>query len=166
MPRRCTICGHKKRADIDQALVAGDRFRNIAEQYSVTLAPLVRHRDDHLPADLVKAHEAAEVARADDLLTQVRDLRDKALGVLKQAEEAKDFQVAVAAIREARGCLQLLGKLAGELKDAPTINMILMPEWRTLQRVILAALEPHHDARVSVAAALGSLTNGRALPQP
>ncbi len=166
MARKCTICGHKKRDDIERTLIERQPFRSIADRFTVSKSALIRHHDDHLPASLVKAHEAAEVARADDLLAQVRDLRDKALGILAKAESTDDLRAAIAAIREARGCLELLGKLAGELKDAPTINVILMPEWRTLQTVILTALEPHHDARLSVMTALGNLTNGRALPQP
>ncbi len=161
MPRRCTICTHKKREEIDSALVTGERFRNIAKRYAVTLAPLVRHRDDHIPAALTKAQEAAEAAQADNLLAQVCDLRDKALSVLESAENADDLRTAIAAIREARGCVELLGKLAGQLNDAPTVNLFISAEWRTVQAIILTALEPHADARLAVADALAQLENGR-----
>ena len=102
MPRRCTICTHKSRAKIDKALVARDPFRTIAGQYQVSKSALVRHHDDHLPAALVKAQEGAEAAQADALRSQVVDLRDKALG-----------------------CVELLAKLAGRLKDAPTVNILV-----------------------------------------
>ena len=130
MPRRCTICIHASRSDIDQALVKRQSFRNIAAQFEVSTSALVRHHDDHLPASLVKAQEAAEAAQADDLLAQVVDLRDKALGVLGKAEKSDDLRTAVSAIREARGCVELLGKLAGQLKDAPTVNILVSAEWR------------------------------------
>ncbi len=39
---------------------------------------------------------------ADALLAQVVDLRDKALGVLEQAEASEDLRTAVSAIRELR----------------------------------------------------------------
>ena len=154
MPRVCTICTHKRRPEIDKALVARRPFRDIAGQYSVSKSALVRHHDDHLPAALVKAQDASEAAQADALLAQVIDLRDRAIGILDKAGESDDLRAATAAIREARGCVELLGKLAGELKDAPTINVILMPEWRQLQATILAALEPHAEARLAVASAL------------
>ena len=64
--------------------------------------------------------------------------------------------------REARGCVELLGKLAGQLKDSPTINVILMPEWRQLQAAVLAALEPHAEARLAVASALSELESHHA----
>ncbi len=154
MPRVCTICTHKSRAKIDQALVTRRPFRDIAGQYGVSKSALVRHHDDHLPAALVKAQDATEAAQADALLAQVVDLRDKALDVLDTAQGSKDLRAAIGAIREARGCVELLAKLAGQLKDAPTVNILVSSEWQGLQAVILQALEPHADARLAVAEAL------------
>ncbi len=154
MPRVCTICTHKSRAKIDQALVARQPFRAIARQYKVSKDALVRHSDDHLPATLVKAQAATEAAQADALLAQVVDLRDKALDVLDTAQGSEDLRAAIGAIREARGCVELLAKLAGQLKDAPTVNILVSSEWQGLQAVILQALEPHADARLAVAEAL------------
>ena len=128
MPRKCTICAHKKRSDIDEALVERQPFRDIAGQYGVSKSALVRHSDDHLPSKLLKAQAAREAADADALLGQVIELRDKALGILQKAEDADDLRNATGAIREARACVELLGKLAGQLKDAPTINLVLSAE--------------------------------------
>ncbi len=157
MTRVCTICTHKKRSDIDQALVARNPFRDIAGQYQVSKSALVRHHDDHLPAALVQAQAATEAAQADALLAQVVDLRDRALGILDTAQASDDLRAAVSAIREARGCVELLGKLAGQLKDAPIVNLVLMPEWLQLQAAILGALGPHREARLAVAAALADV---------
>jgi hypothetical protein len=154
MPRTCTICTHKQRTAIDKALVARQAFRHIAKRYSVSTAALVRHSDDHLPSSLLKAQAAREAANADALLAQVVDLRGKALSVLEKAEGSDDLRAAVSAIREARGCVELLAKLAGELKDAPTINLVLSAEWLTIQGAVLRALEPHPAARLDVASEL------------
>ena len=162
MPRTCTICTHDKRPDIDQALVERRPFRTIAAQHGVSKSALIRHHDDHLPASLLKAQAAREAADADALLAQVVDLRDKALGILEKAEASEDLRAAVSAIREARGCVELLARLAGELKDAPTVNLILSAEWLTVQANILTALEPHPDARLAVAHALGDFRVGHA----
>ncbi len=154
MSRVCTICTHKSRAKIDQALVERQAFRAIARQHNVSKDALLRHHDDHLPAALVKAQAATEAAQADALLAQVVDLRDKALDVLDTAQESEDLRAAIGAIREARGCVELLAKLAGQLKDAPTVNILVSSEWQGLQAVILQALEPHVEARLAVAEAL------------
>ncbi len=50
--------------------------------------------------------------------------------------------------------MELLAKLAGQLKDAPTVNILVSAEWQGLQAVILQALEPHAGARLAVAEAL------------
>ncbi len=128
MPRRCTICGHKSRAKIDQALVERQAFRNIAAQFQVSTSALVRHSDDHLPSALVKAQEA---------------------------KEAEDLHTVLNAIRVTQGTVELLGKLAGQLRDAPTINLVFSAEWQAVQANILTALDPYPDARLAVAHALG-----------
>ncbi len=157
MPRRCTVCTHDKRDEIDQALVARQPFRAIARQHGVSKDALVRHSDDHLPAALVRAQEATEAAQADALLALVCDLRDRAIGILDTAEAEEDLKAAISAIREARGCVELLAKLAGQLKDAPTVNILISAEWRGRQTVILKALEPHAAAKLAVAEALATV---------
>ncbi len=76
--------------------------------------------------------------------------------ILDRAEKESEYRNALAAIREARGCLELLGKLAGQLQSAPTVNVVVMPEWQQLQALVLSALEPHAEARFAVASALES----------
>ncbi len=122
----------------------------------------MRHHDNHLPAALLKAKEAGEVASAGKLLDHAEELRTRALGILAKAEAAADHRNALGAIREARGCLELLGKLAGELSEAPTVNIVVMPEWLTLQAAILAALDPYLDARLAVADALTAMESNHA----
>jgi len=154
MPRTCTICRHVEREAIDAALIERHSFRSIADQFGVSKTSLIRHSDDHLPAMLVEAKAAADVAHADTILAQVQSLRDRALKVLDTVEEDKDWRIALGAIREARACIELLGKLAGELQDGATVNVFVSPEWQTVQTAILDALAPHPDARLAVAAAL------------
>ena len=161
MPRTCTVCRHANRADINKALVARTPFRDIARQHSVSKDALLRHHDDHLPASLVRAQRAREATQADELLAQVVELRDHALRILGEAEGDKNWPATIAAIREARGSVELLAKLAGQLADAPTVNIILSAEWLAVQTGILAALKPYPDARLAVAASLES-HNGHA----
>src|SRR5215212_9072023 len=92
MPRTCTICEHPQRGEIDRALVGGASNRSAASLYDVSEAAVRRHKANHLPAKLVMAQAAEEVAEADSLLDQVRDLQDKALGILAKVEEATRYQ--------------------------------------------------------------------------
>ncbi len=160
MSRTCTICEHPNRDEIDHLIVNGNTFRNIAEQFSLSLGAIHRHKSDHLSQTLTKAKEAEEVAHADNLLEQVRGLQERALEILSKAEEEGDLRTALTAIREARGNLELLARLLGELKEGQTVNVLITPEWTELRTLILEALERYPEARISVSRALESLTNG------
>jgi len=159
MPRVCTVCNHLERELIDKLLVEGKSFRNIAERFSLSSTSTYRHKA-HINRTLLKANEVREIAQADNLLEQVRDLQTRALNVLLKTEEAEDWRAATGAIREARGCLELLGKLAGELQEGQTINVIVSPQWVELRTTIIEALEPHPEAKFAVLRALQGKLNG------
>lgn len=162
MARRCTVCAHPECEAINLALSAPTTvLAALSRECGVSEDALRRHKDNHLPAAMVKATAAAEVVRADDLLQQARDLQAKALSILDQAEAAGDLRTAVAANREARGCLELLARLLGEMPENPTVNIIMAPEWAELRTRILVALAPFPDARVAVAAQIGAGDAGR-----
>jgi hypothetical protein len=163
MPRRCSVCTHPDRENIDEALVGATAIAAIAAKYrDISEDALGRHKANHLPAKLVMAEKAKEVAQADSLLEQVRDLQGRALAILDQAEMSGDLRTALGAIREARGNLELLAKLLGELDDGPTVNVLISPEWLELRAVIVGALEPYSDARESVLRAIEGASNGSA----
>jgi hypothetical protein len=160
MPRRCTACDHLERHSIDEALVSGAPYRSVAKQFELSESAVYRHKTEHLPAQLLKAKEVEEAARADDLLVQVRNLQTHALDILERAEKAGDLRTALAAISQARGNLELLGKLAGELDERPVVNLNVSPEWLELRTVIVGALEPHPAAHTAVLKALQRVGNG------
>ncbi len=155
MPRVCTICTHEKRADIDSALLAEEPYRHIATRYGTSTGALQRHRE-HLPVHLAKAKDAEEMTQADTLLEQVRNLQTRALSILDRADDSGDLKTALAAIREARSNLELLGKLAGELQQEGTINLVVNAEWLTLRAAVISALLPYPDAAQAVTRALAA----------
>jgi transposase-like protein len=128
MPRRCTVCDHPESHCIDETLVTGAAYRSVAKRFGLSESAVYRHKTEHLPAHLLKAREVEEVARADDLLDQVRDLQTHALDILERAEKSGDLRTALAAVSQARGNLELLGKLAGELDERPVVNLNVSPE--------------------------------------
>jgi hypothetical protein len=160
MPRRCTVCDHSEMHSIHEALVSGAPYRSVAKRFGLSESAVYRHKTEHLPAHLLKAKEVEEAAMADDLLDQVRNLQAHALDILERAEKAGDLRTALAAISQARGNLELLGKLAGELDERPVVNLNVSPEWLELRAVIVGALEPHPAAHRAVLGALESGTYG------
>lgn len=112
MPRSCTVCTNDQKQEIDRALLEGQTLRSISLQFAVSTWALARHRDSgHIPAAIIKAHEVEEVAEAGDLLGQMQRLHARTLSILSDAERRGDQRTALAAVREARGNLELLTKL-------------------------------------------------------
>jgi len=109
--RVCTVCARPDRGSIDGALVASEPYRSVAKRFEASASAVYRHQQDHLPAALSKAKDAQEIANSDDLLQQVKDLQGKAFGILNSAEQAGGLRSGLGAIREARGCMELLAKL-------------------------------------------------------
>jgi hypothetical protein len=122
MPRSCPICDHEDLDEINAALASNERIRTIAERWSVRKTALMRHRNEHLPYSAIEAKEAeAKEAEddtpADELLDQVRDLQERALATLEEAEEAEELNAALQAIREVKGNLELMTNPLNELDE-------------------------------------------------
>jgi hypothetical protein len=135
--------------------LAEEPYRVIAARFGSSASAVARHRE-HLPTFLVKAREASEAAEADTLLEQVRSLQARALSILDRADEAGDLRTALSAVREARGNLELLAKLLGELQQEGTVNVTVSTEWLTLRATVISALQPYPDAAGAVTRALAS----------
>jgi hypothetical protein len=63
MPRRCTVCDHLGRYDIDEALVSGTPYRSVAKRFGLSESVVYCHQTEHLPAHLLKAREVEVAAR-------------------------------------------------------------------------------------------------------
>lgn len=171
MSMTCTICRHPQRDDIDTALMGTDTIRHISALYNVSTGALQRHKKYHLIDKLAevqkartdalkgyreKAAESAQtdISRADELLSQVHDLRQRAVSLLNQAEESGDLRTALAGIKEARGCIELLARIDGQLDERTQVKITLSPQWIELRTLIINALEPYPAARQAVTDAL------------
>jgi hypothetical protein len=151
---QCIICTHDERQAIDAALLASQSLRHIAGQFDVSKSSVARHKA-HVSAGLVQALQVEEEVRAGGLLGQIRDIHNTTLLILGRAYSANEDRIALAAIREARGNMELLAKMLGQLQDQPTVNVLVAsPEWTATRARLLAALAPYPDARTAVVEAL------------
>jgi hypothetical protein len=112
MARPCTVCRHPSRLAIDKALAAGEPCPAISQRFAISLHAAHRHRKAHLPAAILRAQEAADVANGDELFDQVKRLREKAedlyaevRAVLRRAKRRREPDLALAAVRS--GCIAL-----------------------------------------------------------
>ena len=155
--RRCTVCTHPDRPAIDQALVNHKPFRDIACRFSLGRMAVLRHHDDHLPEALTKARDAEETARADDLLEQIRALRTKSLQLMLAAEKSGDLRTALAGIREARACLELLAEMSQAIDRRPVITLVASAEWLQVRTIVLDVLRDDPVRRTALAERLVTL---------
>jgi hypothetical protein len=114
---KCTICRHPDKARIEAALIRNTAFRKIGTQFSVNYSSVRRHQQ-HMAVQLTKARHAKEVADASTLLKRVEELIAKCNGIAAKAEKKKAWPAAVSALNQVRACLELLGRLSGELQNA------------------------------------------------
>ena len=54
MPRKCSICLHPKRAEIERAMIDSEAYRSIALRFSASESAVYRHLKDHLPGVIAK----------------------------------------------------------------------------------------------------------------
>ena len=86
------------------------------------------------------------------MLAKVVQLETDARRIMAKAEKAEDLRTAIVAIRELTRLVDLLGRLRGELLNAPTTINI-----QVLAPVILGALEGFPEARLAVAEKLSEM---------
>lgn len=158
MPRKCSICSHEQRQAIDEAILAGESFRNIAKRFRTNVSTVFHHKRDHVGESIRTLQETDEVLRGESLIEYVHKLRERteslyqeATQLLHEAKAAKDLKGALSAIREAanvtreaRGTANLLGQLTGELQQnaTPTPGItIVMP-------TVIAPADPAERAPV------------------
>ena len=160
MARRCSVCTSPDRPAVDQALVNHRPFRDITRHFGLKKDALIRHHDAHLADFLLKAKAAEEAAEADDLLAELRDLRDRTYRLLERAEKEGDIKAAFTGIREIRSTIELLAEMAGKLDRKPTVNLWLSAEWAAVRAALLAVLWAYPEVRVVVAERLLALEAG------
>lgn len=160
MPRRCTICTHPRREEIDRALVEGESFRNIAERFGVSLGALHRHRE-HVQDDVQQAIEAKAVRSGRSVLDRIRELNREARSLLEEARSKGRYAAAVQAIGAATRLLELEAKLLGELDERPSVNvqmgMAVMVPKGVLEAIYRAVLDAPEEVRERVALALAEV---------
>lgn len=144
-------------------------MRSVALEYGLSETAVRRHRDAHLSPALTTAVAERGHRHVQSLADRVEALLGEAEDLLHEAKASGTVPMALAAIRECRGVLDLLGRATGELKpDGPSIvvNLATSTEWLAIRAAVMKALEAHPEARRDVAAALAPMAQAErpALP--
>lgn len=131
MGRLCTICRSAKRDEVDAALASGGTFRDISRQTGFSRGSVHRHATGCAREALTAAKDAKTQAAGLSLLARMEALVTKAEGLLQLAEDRaravdatpKDLGAFGRAIGELRSTLELVGRLTGELKNGPAVEV-------------------------------------------
>jgi hypothetical protein len=148
---------------VNELMLNGTTYREISRITGHSKSTLYRHRQ-HLPVPAIKAAErlkAEEVAAATtgdtDILSQARDLGTRAARLLTECENDKDRKHEIAAMREARGLLELQGRLMGAFSPDTSVQVNVglqtitaAPEYPILMKV----LDRHPEIRQELTEAL------------
>jgi len=160
--RVCTICSHEQRFAIEELLATRQStYRGIARKYGVSEDAVSRHvKAGHVSQLLAMAADAERAARADSLLDRIEALHSRTLAILEAVEGTDEHGTALAAIREARRNLELIGEVTWELDRAGTINLELTVEWQEVKAVLVNTLASYPEAKQAVFNALEEAPNG------
>ena len=112
MANACTICNHSNRLDIDRALVAGRSHAGISREFGVSDDALRNHMDNHLSRQLIKSNELKKAMESGNLLNEIEDLLTRSKHIMRRAEHDGRLTLALNAIKETRGTLELMSKIA------------------------------------------------------
>lgn len=117
--RKCSICEHPKRQEIDLALVQPDAsLRAISSQFKVGRSALQRHvNSGHIVAKMAKAARAHEAVEADDLLHEADEYQAAVKDVLVAAKKSKNHSLVLKAAREGLHILEVKGRILGAFTE-------------------------------------------------
>jgi CRISPR/Cas system CMR subunit Cmr4 (Cas7 group RAMP superfamily) len=148
MPRRCSVCIHPDRQQIDQAIVSGNSYRTVAQQFTISRDAVVRHRR-HLSVAASRPLGSDEICPSETLLGQLEELRSEAQRLKQKAEQDGDYRAALAAVRELCRIVELVAKLCGQI-DSRTETKILNVNFDqdTVNRITKTFLARHNHAEL------------------
>lgn len=152
----CPICAHAKRAEIEAAIASGEVRSKVARRFLVDAAALKEHANCAKPLDngvTIRAPAGEDTkARFERLARMVEEQLTKAC-----ADDEARWSAKAQMFTAAKGCLELLAKLTGEIGPERELVIIESPRWKRIEQAIAKALAPHPVAAKAVASALAEL---------
>lgn len=115
MGQVCQICNHPNRLEIDRELVKGISHSKIANQFGVDSQAVRRHGELHLSRQLVKSYEMRQAIESTGLVTEIQELLKRSKHILRRAERDDKLSLALGAIRETRGTLELMARICSTI---------------------------------------------------
>ena len=164
MPRKCSICIHTKRTDIEEALLKGDSYRLLSTDYDCSEQAIKRHvKNGHVSKRLSQAQESKDIIRDDDLEAQVKYWKDEIKGMYDELRngEDKDLRVALNAPDKAFRYIELQERLIGKLQSNPTVNIFVNPDFILVKQILVEELKDFPEQQIKIARRLADAERTR-----
>jgi len=123
MSRKCSICNHGRRQEIEHALLRGESNRAVAEQFTVSRGAVAGHFK-HVSTALIQARKLGEIECGKSIFLQLRELKLEAQQLRARADRTGDSRTALAALREEIRLVELEARLSGQLDEKPETNIV------------------------------------------
>lgn len=125
MARPCTVCGHKRRVEIDAALLDNVRCETISTRFQTSLTSILAHRShlDSLGPSFAE-QTAGEQTRGmqqegvGSLLDQMHALYEKSVELLHTVESTGDPRTISMTLLQVRRNLRALGDLTEHVRES------------------------------------------------
>lgn len=120
MPRTCSVCKSPDKLPAEDAILRLVPLSRISQQTKLSVDALQRHKG-HMGKNIVRAapFEAEQALSSVTLLSRVQSLIVEVREIANCAKKNKSWASAISALRELRSCLELLGRMSGELSQVP-----------------------------------------------
>jgi transposase-like protein len=120
---KCHVCQHPDRLDIDRAIVQGSNRASISRQYGISEQSLMNHERKHLSHQLAAAWQGKQEGESLDLLREIETLLQKSKAILEKAEQDEKYALALSAIRESRGVIELMINVSFSLHQVRMLEL-------------------------------------------
>lgn len=146
MSRKCAICNHDRRHEIEHTLLRGESHRAVAQQFNVPRGAVARHLK-HVSAALTQVRKLREIEAGKSIWIQLLELKMQAETIKAKADRIGDHRTSLLALREKTRLVELEARLTGELNERPEtkiVNVILDAE--TAKRMTETFLARHQKS--------------------
>lgn len=124
MSKTCSICSNKNRDQIDRCLVSKVSYRNIREQFGVSLGAINRHvSEGHIQRKIEKSKELEDAKEGLELQACVQEVYCLCLDAAKAARK-NDLRAFGSCIGPAIKVLEIMNK-GSETSDTPPESSLL-----------------------------------------
>jgi len=120
MPRKCSICTHKKRDAIEKDILNNVSYRDIGTAYNVNYESVRRHhKNGHIAQELVKSSQAKDISDSDELMGDLLEWKK----IIDESVEELKGPSRLQAVDRGMKWTELKAKIKKIISDSPQVNV-------------------------------------------